>query len=193
MTTTAADTLVPDQLWQAIQPAAAHRRPATAVDGSMTVPRHHLPAPHRRPLAAAAHRSARLRQPDHLLAAARLAARRVWQRLRHMLLDQLGRDGRIDWSRASVDALSVRAKQSTLTGPNPTDRGKPGSSTTWWSTGAAFRWPPACQRPTSTTRCCWGRWSTRAAGQGPTGPPWAAAPSAGQAARRQGGAPRGAV
>jgi RimJ/RimL family protein N-acetyltransferase len=38
-------------------------------------------------------------------------ARRVWQRLRHMLLDQLGRDGRIDWSRASVDALSVRAKR----------------------------------------------------------------------------------
>jgi transposase len=35
----------------------------------------------------------------------------VWQRLRHMLLDQLGRDGRIDWSRASLDALSVRAKR----------------------------------------------------------------------------------
>jgi hypothetical protein len=28
-----------------------------------------------------------------------------------MMLDQLGRNGRIDWSRASVDALSVRAKR----------------------------------------------------------------------------------
>ena len=35
----------------------------------------------------------------------------VWQRLHHLLLNQLGRNGRIDWSRASVDALSVRAKR----------------------------------------------------------------------------------
>jgi transposase len=35
----------------------------------------------------------------------------VWQRLHHMMLDQLGRKGRIDRSRASVDALSVRAKR----------------------------------------------------------------------------------
>jgi hypothetical protein len=44
-----------------------------------------------------------------------------------MLLDQLGRDGRIDWSRASVDALSVRAKRGLPDRPEPDRRGKPGS------------------------------------------------------------------
>jgi transposase len=35
----------------------------------------------------------------------------VWQRLHHLLLDQLGRNGQLDWSRASLDSLSVRAKR----------------------------------------------------------------------------------
>ena len=35
----------------------------------------------------------------------------VWQRLHQVLLDQLGRDGQLDWSRASLDSLSVRAKR----------------------------------------------------------------------------------
>jgi transposase len=52
----------------------------------------------------------------------------VWQRLHHLLLEELGREGRLDWSRASLDSISVRAKRGAcLTGPNPTDRGKPGS------------------------------------------------------------------
>jgi len=35
----------------------------------------------------------------------------VWQQLHHQLLDALGRDSELDWSRASVDSLSVRAKR----------------------------------------------------------------------------------
>jgi transposase len=35
----------------------------------------------------------------------------VWQRLHHLLLDQLGPNGQLDWSRASLDSLSVRAKR----------------------------------------------------------------------------------
>jgi len=35
----------------------------------------------------------------------------VWRRLHQVLLDQLGREGQLDWSRASVDSLSVRAKR----------------------------------------------------------------------------------
>jgi transposase len=35
----------------------------------------------------------------------------VWQQLHHQLLDQLGREGKLDWSRASLDSLSVRAKR----------------------------------------------------------------------------------
>jgi transposase len=35
----------------------------------------------------------------------------VWQQLHHRVLDQLGRQGQLDWSRASLDSLSVRAKR----------------------------------------------------------------------------------
>jgi transposase len=52
----------------------------------------------------------------------------VWQQLHAALLDELGRAEGIDWSRICLDSLSVRAKRGVeLTGPNPTDRGKPGS------------------------------------------------------------------
>ncbi|MBF6451070.1 IS5 family transposase [Nocardia elegans] len=52
----------------------------------------------------------------------------VWRRLHRAVLDELGAAGLIDWSRAVADAASVRAKKGgDLTGPNPTDRGKPGS------------------------------------------------------------------
>ncbi|WP_406603452.1 IS5 family transposase [Nocardia aurantia] len=52
----------------------------------------------------------------------------VWRRLHRAVLDELGAAGLIDWSRAVVDGASMRAKKGGgLTGPNPTDRGKPGS------------------------------------------------------------------
>ena len=51
----------------------------------------------------------------------------VWQQLHHRLLDQLGRDGQLDWSRAAWIAQRARQAGGELTGPNPTDRGKPGS------------------------------------------------------------------
>ncbi|HZU46379.1 MAG TPA: IS5 family transposase [Mycobacterium sp.] len=52
----------------------------------------------------------------------------LWRRLHHAVLDELGSRGLIDWSRAVVDAASVRAKKGVrLTGPNPVDRGKAGS------------------------------------------------------------------
>jgi transposase len=35
----------------------------------------------------------------------------VWQRLHHLLLDGLDRQGQLDWSRACLDSLSVRAKR----------------------------------------------------------------------------------
>lgn len=52
----------------------------------------------------------------------------VWEKLHHAVLDQLGQHGALDWSRASLDSVSVRAKRGgELTGPNPTDRGKLGT------------------------------------------------------------------
>jgi transposase len=35
----------------------------------------------------------------------------MWQRLDHRLLDRLGHNGQLDWSRACLDSLSVRAKR----------------------------------------------------------------------------------
>jgi len=55
-------------------------------------------------------------------------AARVWERLHATLLNWLGDEGKIDWSRASLDSLSVRAKRGGAdTGRNPVDRGKRGS------------------------------------------------------------------
>jgi len=34
----------------------------------------------------------------------------VWRKLHQLLLSRLERDGQIDWSRASIDSVSVRAK-----------------------------------------------------------------------------------
>jgi transposase len=52
----------------------------------------------------------------------------VWERLHATVLNWLGDEGAIDWSRASVDSVSVRAERGGAeTGPNPVDRGKRGS------------------------------------------------------------------
>jgi transposase len=52
----------------------------------------------------------------------------VWQRLHELLLAELQAADRIDWSRAVIDSSSVRALGGGWeTGPNPTDRAKPGS------------------------------------------------------------------
>jgi transposase len=51
----------------------------------------------------------------------------LWVQLHHRLLDWLGDEGQVDWSRAAIDSASVRARRGELTGANPSDRGKPGS------------------------------------------------------------------
>lgn len=52
----------------------------------------------------------------------------VWERLHETLLAELNAKGKIDWSRAAVDSSSVRAVGGGEdTGPNPTDRRKPGT------------------------------------------------------------------
>jgi hypothetical protein len=43
----------------------------------------------------------------------------VWQQLHHQLLDQLGRQGQPDWSRASPDSVSVGAKRGLPDRPEP--------------------------------------------------------------------------
>lgn len=84
----------------------------------------------------------------------------VWERLHQLLLDCLGSRGRIDWSHAALDSASIPAKGGEQTGPNPTDRGWPGTNTTCWWTGTASRWRRATVRRTGTTRGCSSRRST---------------------------------
>jgi transposase len=56
------------------------------------------------------------------------AAAGVFDQLHLVVLDRLGAQGRLDWSRASVDSMSVRARRGgDHVGANPVDRGKPGS------------------------------------------------------------------
>jgi transposase len=52
----------------------------------------------------------------------------VWRRLHQRLLSELRGADKLDWSRATADASFARALGGgEETGPNPTDRGKPGS------------------------------------------------------------------
>jgi transposase len=114
--TITADALVPEQLWQAIQPLLA------------TPPSHFGGRPRVDDRGALPGIVYQLRTgiPWRLLPTRELGCGspvtcwrhlRDWQRagvcrrLHQVLLDQLGRDGQLDWSRASLGSLSVRAKR----------------------------------------------------------------------------------
>lgn len=112
-----AEQLVPDELWRAIEPLLPAKRPQLrggrpwiddrAVLGGIIyllrtgVPWRLLPA---RELGCGSPVTCwrRLRTWQ---------AAGVWQALHDRLLDWLGDDGSIDWSRASVDSVAVRAKR----------------------------------------------------------------------------------
>ncbi len=77
----------------------------------------------------------------------------VWERLHATLLDWLGDGAAIDWSRASVDSLSVRAKRgASRRGRTRSIAASPAPSTTWSSTATASRWPSGSRPPTPTIR-----------------------------------------
>jgi transposase len=110
------DTLVSEQLWQAIRPLLP--APAPRYGGRSRVD-------DRAALAGIVYQL-RTGVPWRLLPVRELGCgspvtcwRRlrdwqragVWRRLHLVLLDQLGRQGQLDWSRASLDSLSVRAKR----------------------------------------------------------------------------------
>jgi transposase len=48
----------------------------------------------------------------------------VFERLQELLLDELGQAGVLDWSRVNVDSFSLRATREDHTGANPVDRAK---------------------------------------------------------------------
>jgi transposase len=125
--------VVSDDLWEAIapllppEPVQAHGGPRrvphrAALGGILYVLRHGVPwcrLPHALGFGSGSTCWRRFRRWQEL---------GIWQRVHQTILDWLGDVDAIDWRRASVDSLSVRAKcGGEATGPNPTDRGKPGS------------------------------------------------------------------
>jgi transposase len=104
-----ADTLIPEQLWQAIQPLLPTPPPRYGgrprVDDRAAlvgiVYQRLLPTVQ---LGCGSPVTCWRRLRDWQRAG-------VWQRLHHLLLEELSRQGRLDWSRASLDSMSVRAKR----------------------------------------------------------------------------------
>jgi transposase len=84
----------------------------------------------------------------------------VWERLHQTLLDWLGDEAAIGWDRSSIDSLSVRAKRGVRrSARTPSTAANPVPSTTWSSTASVSPWPSASRRPTPTTPPSSSRWS----------------------------------
>jgi transposase len=72
----------------------------------------------------------------------------VWERLHETFLNWLGDAAAVDWSRASVDSLSVRAKGgASRRARTPWTAARAAPSTTWWWIATASRWRSAFRRP----------------------------------------------
>ena len=75
----------------------------------------------------------------------------VWEQLHTMLLNWLGDEAAVGWSRASVDSLTVRAKRgASRRDRTPQTAASLAPSTTSPSIGMASRWPSVSPPPTRT-------------------------------------------
>ena len=86
----------------------------------------------------------------------------VWERLHTRLLNWLGDEAAVDWSRASADSVSARAKRgANLPAPTRPIAASVAPSTTSSWTATASPWPFAFRPPTPTTPRTCSRLSTR--------------------------------
>ena len=147
--TTLVDDLVPDQLWALVAPLLPPA-PRPPYGGRRRT------IPDRNCFAAIVY-MARTSTPWRLLPARELGCgspATCWRRLTewaqagvfdqlHLeVLDRLGEQGRLDWTRASVDTMSVRAKRGgTMWAQIPSIAASLGASSTWSATGAGCRLP----------------------------------------------------
>jgi hypothetical protein len=141
--TTLVDTLVPDDLWVIVQPLLpppprpwwGGRRRTIPDRNCFAANRVH--GPHVHPLAPAPSPGAGLRLTRHRLAAAdQWTTARVFERFHLEILDRLGVAGRLDWSRASVDSMTVRTKRGTTLAQIRSIAASQGPSSTWSARGA---------------------------------------------------------
>ena len=76
----------------------------------------------------------------------------VWEKLHERVLNWLGDQAAVDWSRGSLDSISVRAKRgASRRGRTRRTAASRAPSTTRWSIGTVSRWRCASPRPTPTT------------------------------------------
>jgi transposase len=144
---TLVDDLVPDQLWAIVEPLLS-APPRPRYGGR------HRAIPDRNCFAAIVF-MARTSTPWRLLPARELGCgspATCWRRLTewanagvfdqlHLeVLDRLGEQGRLDWTRASVDTMSVRAKRGGIMWAQiPSIVASPDPSCTWSATAAGCR------------------------------------------------------
>jgi transposase len=82
----------------------------------------------------------------------------VWAKLHARLLNWLGDEAAVDWSRASLDSVSVRAKRgASEQAPTRPTAASAALSTIWSSTAAASHSASGSRPPTPTTRPSWCR------------------------------------
>ena len=141
--TTLADDLVPDQLWALVEPLLpAPPRPPMAAG---TAPSPTEPAwprsctwPHLHPWRLLPARELGCGSPATCWRRlTEWANAGVFDQLHLVVLDRLGERGRLDWNRASVDTMSVRAKRGGTTWAQiPSIVASPGPSSSWSATAA---------------------------------------------------------
>jgi transposase len=135
---TLADRLLPDALWQRLQPLLP-LPPSRARGGAPRTVSDHA-------CMAAIIFMARTSTPWGLLPVgefgcgsattcwrrfAEWARAGVFERLQELLLDELGEAGGLDWSRVSVDSFSLRAVRGTRWAQTRSTGASPGPSCTW--------------------------------------------------------------
>jgi transposase len=151
-TLTAAEQLVPDEVWTAVQPLLPAKRPhpkggrpwiqdRAVLGGIIYVLRAGVPW--------------RLLRARELGCGSRVTCWRrlrdwqqagVWQALHHRLLDWLGDDGQVDWSRAAIDSVSVRARRG---GADRRESGRPRQASRHrWKVERSMAWLLANRRLT---------------------------------------------